>query len=84
MGNGTTSFRDSWSVFDQIIISHSLLVDKEDQMKYYKAEIFKQPWMMQVSGRYKGYPKRTFSGDIYNGGYSDHLPVLVYLVKEVK
>ena len=83
-GNGTTSFRDSWSVFDQIIISHSLLEDKEDQMKYFKAEIFKQPWLIQVGGRYKGYPKRTFSGDTYNGGYSDHLPVLVYLVKEVK
>lgn len=83
-GNGTTSFRDSWSVFDQIIVSHSLLEKKEGQMLFYKAEIFKQPWMIQTGGQYKGYPKRTFSGDKYNGGYSDHLPVLVYLVKEVK
>jgi len=83
-GNGTTAYRDSWGAFDQIIISHSLIDNQEGQMKFYQAEIFKQPWMMQTKGTYKGYPKRTFSGDLYNGGYSDHLPVIVYLVKEVK
>jgi len=82
-GIGTTAYRDSWGVFDQIIISKSLLDKKEDQMLFYKAEIFKQPWMIQTTGRYKGYPKRTFSGDAYNGGYSDHFPVLIYLVKEI-
>ena len=84
MGNGTTAYRDSWSLFDQIIISKSLLTDDKNQWRYYKSEIFKQPWMIQTNGQYKGYPKRTFSGDKYNGGYSDHLPVLIYLVKEVK
>ena len=83
-GNGTTAYRDSWGVFDQIIISHSLLNKTDGQMQFYKAEIFKQPWMIQAKGKYKGYPKRTFSGDVYSGGFSDHLPVLVYLVKEVK
>ena len=83
-GNGTTAYRDSWGVFDQIIISKSLLEKSESEMFYFKAEIFKQPWMIQTNGRYKGYPKRTFSGDVYNSGYSDHLPVLVYLVKEMK
>jgi len=83
-GNGTTAYRDSWGVFDQIIISQSLLEKTDGQMLYYKAEIFKQPWMIQTKGKYKGYPKRTFSGDVYNDGYSDPLPVLVYLVKEVK
>ena len=83
-GNGTTAYRDSWGVFDQIIISKSLLDKEEDHMQYYKAEIFKQPWMIQTTGQYKGYPKRTFSGDAYNGGYSDHLPVMIYLVKEMK
>ena len=83
-GIGTTAYRDSWGVFDQIIISESLLQKDPDQMLFYKAEIFKQPWMIQTTGKYKGYPKRTFSGDTYNGGYSDHLPVLIYLVKEMK
>lgn len=83
-GIGTTAYRDSWGVFDQIIISQSLLDKTADKMLFYKAEIFKQPWMIQTTGKYKGYPKRTFSGDAYNGGYSDHLPVLIYLVKEMK
>jgi hypothetical protein len=40
--------------------------------------------MMQQSGHYKGYPLRTFNGNIYQHGYSDHLPTYIILMKEVK
>ena len=38
--------------------------------------------MLQQEGKYKGYPKRTFSGGVWINGFSDHLPSIVYLVKE--
>ncbi|WP_246032690.1 endonuclease/exonuclease/phosphatase family protein [Sphingobacterium yanglingense] len=34
-------------------------------------------------GIYKGYPLRTFSGNVFLNGYSDHFPALIYLVKDL-
>ena len=39
--------------------------------------------MLQKTGRFKGYPLRTHAGGEYLGGYSDHFPVYVFLVKEI-
>lgn len=82
-GVGTLGYNDSWNLFDQIIISGSLLNPKETSWKYYKAEIFNKDFLIENFGRYKGYPHRSFSGTTWINGYSDHLPVMVYLVKEI-
>jgi len=77
-GTGTLAYNDSWNLFDQIIISSGFL-DKSQKGYFYASwNIFKKPWMMQTSGRYKGYPKRTYDFDNYMSGYSDHFPT--YLV----
>ena len=34
------------------------------------------------SGNYKGYPFRTYGGSSFLGGYSDHFPVYMFLVKK--
>ena len=31
--------------------------------------------MIENQGKYAGYPKRTWNGDQFRGGYSDHFPV---------
>jgi endonuclease/exonuclease/phosphatase family metal-dependent hydrolase len=80
-GQGTTAWRDAWSLFDQIVISPGLL--KEDGLFFYKAEIFSEPFMIQKTGAYRGYPYRSFISGRFSGGYSDHFPVIIYLVKEV-
>lgn len=82
-GFGTLAYRDSWNLFDQIIISHGLITKKSGGYKYYKANIFNKKYLIQKTGRYKGYPFRTFGGDKYQGGYSDHFPVYVVLLKEI-
>ena len=38
------------------------------------------PRLVTQNGRFKGYPNRTYNGGTYNGGYSDHFPVLLELV----
>lgn len=78
-GEGTTAYNDSWSLFDQIIISPSLT--KENSLHYVKNVIFRKDFMIEQFGKYKNHPKRTFSGDLYNYGYSDHFPVFIYLEK---
>ena len=77
-----------WNLFDQIILSHSLLNQKGvkdySTLKYWKAQIFRRDYLFQQEGRYKGNTLRTHAGGVWLNGYSDHLPTLVYLVKEQK
>jgi hypothetical protein len=82
-GQGTLAYRDAWSLFDQILISQQLIEPKQDGYRFYQANIYKQPKMLQKSGQYKGYPLRSFVGDSYMGGYSDHFPVYVLLIKAI-
>lgn len=81
-GIGTLAYHDRWNLFDQIIMSPSLLNHDKSSFRYYKVEVFNKRFLMQTEGRFKGYPLRTFVGNTYQGGYSDHFPVCIYLVRE--
>ena len=83
-GIGTLAYNDAWNLFDQIIISHAFLPKDQEGFFFQKAMIFKKEFMLQNSGRYKGYPKRTFDFGVYMGGYSDHFPTYLVLLKERK
>ena len=83
-GNGTGAYNDTWNLFDQLIVSKSLVESNTDSWKFYKASIYKKSELIQQSGRFKNYPKRTFSFGSWIGGYSDHFPVYLYLIKEKK
>ena len=82
-GFGTLAYRDSWNLFDQIIVSGTLLDHNQDGYFYLKSKIHKKKYMISKKGKYKGYPKRTFSGNTYIGGYSDHLPTMIFLAKKI-
>lgn len=86
-GMGTLAYRDSWNLFDQIIVTGTL-IDKDkkfDSYKVFKTEIYSPAKLVQPDGQYKGYPYRMFSGDTFRAeGYSDHFPVYSVLLKEVK
>jgi hypothetical protein len=83
-GIGSNAYRDSWSLFDQIIISENFLPEDQDNYRFLKANIFNKQFLIQPTGKYKGYPFRTFSFDNYQGGYSDHFPIYIYVVKPIK
>jgi len=84
-GFGTTAYRDSWSLFDQILVS-TPLVKKDDysSFKLYRAGIYNKLYLVESRGRWKGYPKRSFSDGGFSDGFSDHFPVYVYLIREAK
>jgi endonuclease/exonuclease/phosphatase family metal-dependent hydrolase len=83
-GIGTLAWRDSWNLFDQIILTQSLLGDDYSTFKYHRAEVFNRPFLRQPSGRFQGYPYRSYGGGVYLGGYSDHFPAYVFLIREIK
>jgi len=78
---GTLMYRGKWNLFDQILISASLANAKGSSAAFIEAGIYKEDYLIQQDGKYKGSPYRTFSWDEYISGYSDHLPVYVYLAK---
>lgn len=83
-GKGTLAYQDAWNLFDQIMLSSAFISKPHSGFVFKEAAIFRKPWMEETSGRYKGYPKRTYDGNRYIGGYSDHFPTYVVLLKETK
>ena len=82
-GIGTIAYQDSWGLFDQIVISKAWLDKKQSGYFFQKATIFNREFLVQQTGKYKGYPKRTWDGMTYNYGYSDHFPVFLTFLKKV-
>ena len=84
-GYNTGGYRDNISMFDQILITSALLNQEGKDFFSYKMfnpAVFNKSFMTNKKGRYKGYPFRSFSFGTYTGGYSDHYPVYMYLIKE--
>lgn len=80
-GLGTIAFRDSWDIFDQILMTQTLIKNDFSTYQYWKAGIFNKSYLIQNSGQYKGYPLRHSATEV---GFSDHFPVYIYLIKEAK
>jgi hypothetical protein len=82
-GIGTLAYKDAWGLFDQIIISDGWIRDSKKGLVFEKSYIFNKEFLLQKTGKYKGYPLRTFNGNEYAYGFSDHLPVFISFIKKV-
>lgn len=85
-GKGTLVYRGVANMFDQIIFSEAVLSDSEKANgSWFYKEGSGMPYvtekMVQQDGQYRGYPYRTYSGNEFIGGYSDHWPVFIHLEK---
>jgi predicted extracellular nuclease len=80
---GSHFYNKEWHALDQIIMSNNL-VNCTGKVCYkpQSVTIYKQDWMVEKEGKYAGSPLRTFGGQKYLNGYSDHLPV--YVILELK
>ena len=82
-GEGSLAYRDQWSLFDQILLSKNLVDENRKSYTFWKAGIYHPSYLQTKTGNYKGYPFRTYAAGRYTGGYSDHFPVYVFLIKKV-
>jgi hypothetical protein len=81
-GMGTLAYRDKWNLFDQFILTPNLVDDTKENYSFWKSGIYAPEYLKTQNGRYQGYPFRTYVGTTYLGGYADHFPVYLYLIKE--
>ena len=76
---GSYRYRKYWDMLDQIMVSKAVLTDTAGiHFTPNSAAIKAEPWMIQT-GKYAGFPLRTYGGRNYLGGYSDHFPVYISL-----
>ena len=83
-GLGTSLFKRRWTLFDNILVCKNLIASSGSEGFHiapcgkgvHYAEIFKRNFMLE-----HGIPKRSYNGNHFSDGYSDHLPVLIHLEK---
>ncbi len=80
-GNATLFYRDAGDIFDHIMLTEPFINGDYSTFHYWFAGIYNKPFMIQTTGQYKGYPLRHSANEV---GFSDHFPVYVYLIKELK
>lgn len=83
-GIGTLAWKDSWNLFDQILLNKPFLTGEYMSWNYYSVRVFNKAYLKSDHGNFKGYPFRTYSGGSYTAGYSDHFPVFIVIAKEKK
>lgn len=81
-GYSTLGYRDNIHLFDQILVNGKFISTHFNSLSFYKANIFNPEYLSTQTGKYKGYPFRSFSYGTFTNGYSDHYPVYIYLIKK--
>ena len=89
-GEGSIKYRGAWELIDQILVSPNLLNREKSDSRHQQqhngpghlcvksVSIYSPPYLLEKDATYSGMkPKRTYVGPRYNGGISDHLPVIL-------
>jgi hypothetical protein len=80
-GLGTYRYMGTWEMIDQVIVSESLITSQKGLFTdSAMLRIFKPDFLLKKDPKYPGSsPFSTYKGYRYQGGFSDHLPVLLDL-----
>ena len=82
-GQGSYKYQGVWGMIDQMIVSESLLDQKNKIFTSPEnASVFRSDFLLEPDDAFVGdKPFRTFVGFKYHGGFSDHLPVYIDILK---
>jgi hypothetical protein len=80
-GLGTYRYMGTWEMIDQVIVSGSILsAEKGLFTRHSMLRIFDPDFLLKDDPKYPGKsPFSTYRGYTYQGGFSDHLPLLLDL-----
>jgi len=77
---GSYNYKGEWGALDQFIVNREMLSAKMDwKCNEGSAIIYRPKFLLYFDKDGQSKPNRTYAGDKYVGGYSDHLPVLLEL-----
>lgn len=81
-GDGSHSYQQKWNMLDQILLHCPASGSGGYRIADKSASVYRPKWMQSTHVKYYGEPYRTFAGKNYLGGFSDHFPVWVTLIKQ--
>jgi endonuclease/exonuclease/phosphatase family metal-dependent hydrolase len=78
---GSYKFEGAWQMIDQVLVSRSLISEKGFIIANPTSfRVFSPDFLLERDEKFGGMkPNRTYTGYVYHGGYSDHLPVILDL-----
>lgn len=77
-GKGTYKYSGEWGMLDQMIVSGNLLQSASFSTSKNDIKIFDADFLLEDDATHLGKkPFRTYIGMRFNGGFSDHLPVMI-------
>jgi predicted extracellular nuclease len=78
-GKGSHYYKGEWGFLDQFVVSKSLADSTTSGLQVRWPETVSFDFMMYTNSKGEMSPARTYVGDAYKGGYSDHLPIQMEL-----
>jgi len=80
-GEGSYKYKTEWEMIDLFFISGNMM-QPDNRVRYKDAYVFKADFLLEDDKKYHGKrPFRTYDGMRYLGGISDHLPIMLKLVR---
>jgi predicted extracellular nuclease len=77
-GKGTYFYNGNWNMLDNLVVSETVL--KGMQVEGQKGNIYSSDWMIFTNKTGDKTPNRSYVGDKYVGGVSDHFPVYFKMI----
>ncbi len=75
-GKGTYNYKNEWFMLDNFIVSDACLNKDGYHIDHENVHIFDPPWVLYDNSKAgMKVPNRTYGGDNYFGGISDHLAI---------
>ncbi len=79
-GKGTYFYAGNWNMLDNLVVSESILKGNGMQVEDGKGFIFSADWMTYTNKNGDKTPNRTYVGNKYVAGVSDHFPVYFKMI----
>ena len=80
-GVGSFNFRGEWQMIDQIITTGNL-TNTDNAVQVTNFQVYMDDMLLFTHPEYGPSPDRTYGGDNYFGGFSDHLAIYAELIKK--
>ncbi len=79
-GRGTYFYSGEWNMLDNLVVSKEVMRGKQVRVEEKKGNIFSSDWMIYTNKNGQKTPNRSYVGNKYTGGVSDHFPVYFKMI----
>jgi len=80
---GTNNYKDNWYMIDNIIVSQNFMDKSNSIVAQGNSKIYKSKLNLYYNAKANdSIPNRSYGGNSYYGGISDHLPVYEFFIKK--